>query len=187
LFDEILEEINILTPFNDTVWNFIEEETNGTFPKRKKIDKICNNNPFQGGPGKDILYITEIGIQADDRLRTGVVDHIFDFERSVDGSYGHHYSPNFLNPEEGDDPLGRVGDIEHDFIAFSHSQVIQSRGKPINKVPQSGIGKLLAQIDDGRSIRIFFDHPLELGESQFGFHHSKAPLQIEKLTLKNQQ
>jgi hypothetical protein len=74
-----------------------------------------------------------------------------------------------LNPEEGDDPLGRVCDIEHDFITFSHSQAIQSRGKSIDEISQSGVGKLLAQINDGWPIRIFFNHPIKTGEREFVF------------------
>jgi hypothetical protein len=65
--------------------------------------------------------------------------------------------------------LGRVGDIEHDFITFSHSQAIQSRGKSIDEISQSGIGKLLAQINDGWPIRILFTHPIETSKSEFSF------------------
>ena len=46
LFDEVFEEVNFLTLFNDTFRNFIEKEANRTFPNRKEIDEVCNNGPF---------------------------------------------------------------------------------------------------------------------------------------------
>jgi hypothetical protein len=135
-----------------------------SLPEREKINQVGDDGPFQAGFWEYLFYVAEIGIQTDNGLCPGVIDHIFNFKGGINGGDGNNDRSNLLNSKKSDDPLHRVRNIDHHLVPLADPELGQGGSKSVNEILQSRIREAFTQINNGRTIRIFFTHPFESGE-----------------------
>jgi hypothetical protein len=164
VLEHVFKGIYILVLVDVSFGNFVEEESYGSFPERKKVNEVGDDDSFQAGFWKYLFHVAEIGIQADNGLCPRVIDHIFNFKGGVNGRNGNNDRSNFLNSKKSDDPLHRIRNINHHLVPFADPELGQGGSKSVNEILQSRIREAFTQINNGRTIRIFFTHPFESGE-----------------------
>ena len=102
--------------------DLVKQAAQQAFPARQHVGQIGDDHPFQIGSIDGFLDITIIGIRADRRLHAGILDHVDYFMGGVNGGYRYQDRADFLDTQEGDHPLGAIGDIDHHPVALGYSQ-----------------------------------------------------------------
>ncbi len=98
VLQEVLKMVHIATHPYGTLGDLVKEGSHSALPEGEEISQVCNNGIPQACFGEYLLYIAEIRILADDRFSAGVVNHIFDLIRGIDGGYRYRNGSQFLNP-----------------------------------------------------------------------------------------
>ena len=68
-------------------------------PQGQQLDHIGDDGPFQTGLIEHLFNVPEIGVQADNGVRTGVIHQIHQVCRRIDGTDGNRYHPDALHTE----------------------------------------------------------------------------------------
>jgi hypothetical protein len=182
--EQAFESIDVRPFFNSAVWHLVQKKSKDPFVQWEHVRIARDNHPFERGLRKHLLDISEVGIQAKDGFRFGVIDKIPDLMGRIDGRDGDRYGTDALGPEIGDDKLGAIGNIEHDLVIDPQPQVVKGRGKTVDQLQDFLVRKLFAEIHDGGTVRVFFARPFESGYQRFiVFIHGPSPCSPKSLGL----
>ena len=97
---------------------------------RQHVGRIGDNGFFKASLVEYVFDIAIVGVLADHGFRPGIVDHVFDFVRSVDWRNRNDDRPHFLDGQKRHDPLDRIGDVDHNPVALFNTQSGQGAGEP---------------------------------------------------------
>ena len=99
------------------------------------------------------LRVKRLQVERHENVGLAVVDLVLENLFRIQGRVVDYRAAGFHHPEERDDIVRRVGQIEPDMYAGAHAEFLKSLGRPISEVAQISIRDFLVHEIEGGIIR----------------------------------